>query len=197
MQQHDQSAWQRSAIETFTVPMCQTCRDSILHHWSSLQVLFSIAQQSNRAAHRVVHAVMDICIHCRSLLSVEEQTNRAHGSYMQWWAFAFTVEACFQLKNRQTEPTGRTCSDGHLHSLWKLAFSWRTDKQSPRVVHAEMGICIHCGSLLSVEEQTNRAHGSYMQWWAFAFTVEACFQLKNRQTEPTGRTCSGGHLHSL
>ena len=30
---------------------------------------------------------------------------------------AFTVEVCFQLKNRQTEPTGRTCSDSNLLAM--------------------------------------------------------------------------------
>ena len=32
-------------------------------------------------------------------------------------ALAFTVEVCFQLKNRQTEPTGRTCSDSNLLAM--------------------------------------------------------------------------------
>ena len=33
---------------------------------------------------------------------------------MQCPALAFTVDVCFQLKNRQTKPTGRTCSDSNL-----------------------------------------------------------------------------------
>ena len=32
-------------------------------------------------------------------------------------ALAFTVEVCFQLKNTQTEPTGRTCSDSNLLAM--------------------------------------------------------------------------------
>ena len=32
-------------------------------------------------------------------------------------ALAFTVEVCFQLKNRQTEATGGTCSDSNLLAL--------------------------------------------------------------------------------
>ena len=32
-------------------------------------------------------------------------------------ALAFTVEVCFQLKNRKTEATGGTCSDNHLLAL--------------------------------------------------------------------------------
>ena len=30
---------------------------------------------------------------------------------------AFTVDVCFQLKNRQTKPTGRTCSDSKLLAM--------------------------------------------------------------------------------
>ena len=30
---------------------------------------------------------------------------------------AFTVDVCFQLKNRQTKPTGRTCSDRNLLAM--------------------------------------------------------------------------------
>ena len=29
----------------------------------------------------------------------------------------FTVDVCFQLKNRQTKPTGRTCSDNNLLAM--------------------------------------------------------------------------------
>ena len=40
-----------------------------------------------------------------------------HRSFMQCPTLAFTVDVCFQLKNRQTKPTGRTCSDSNLLAM--------------------------------------------------------------------------------
>ena len=39
---------------------------------------------------------------------------------MQCPTLAFTVDVCFQLKNRQIEPTGRTCSDSNLLAMQVL-----------------------------------------------------------------------------
>ena len=36
---------------------------------------------------------------------------------MQCPTLAFTVDVCFQLNNRQTKPTGRTCSDSNLLAM--------------------------------------------------------------------------------
>ena len=36
---------------------------------------------------------------------------------MQCPTLAFTVDVCFQLKNRQTKPMGRTCSDSNLFAM--------------------------------------------------------------------------------
>ena len=47
--------------------------------------------------------------------------------------------------------TGRTCSVRHLHSPLTFAFSWRTDKQSPRVVHAVTATCLQCKFLLQLQ----------------------------------------------
>ena len=38
-------------------------------------------------------------------------------SYKQCPTLAFTVDVCFQLKDRQTKPTGRTCSDSNLLAM--------------------------------------------------------------------------------
>ena len=51
----------------------------------------------------------------------------------------------------------------HIHCKFFLelgADKWRR----PPVFHAVSDTCIHRWRLLSVEEQTNKAHGSYMQW---------------------------------
>ena len=51
----------------------------------------------------------------------------------------------------------------HIHCKFFLelgADKWRR----PQVFHAVSDTCIHRWRLLSVEEQTNKAHGSYMQW---------------------------------
>ena len=36
---------------------------------------------------------------------------------MQCPTLAFSVDVCFQLKNRQKNPTGRTCSDRNLLAM--------------------------------------------------------------------------------
>ena len=36
---------------------------------------------------------------------------------MQCPTLAFTVDVCFQLKNRQTKPMGRTCTDSNLLAM--------------------------------------------------------------------------------
>ena len=47
----------------------------------------------------------------------ERTSGGGHGSFMQCPTLAFTVDVCFQLKNRQTKPTGRTCSDSNLLAM--------------------------------------------------------------------------------
>ena len=67
----------------------------------------------------VFHAVSDTCIHRWRLLSVEEQTNKAHGSYMQW-----QQPACLQCKF--------------------LLHLQRWQAEEPRVVHVTTTTRIHC-----------------------------------------------------
>ena len=52
------------------------------------------------------------------------------------------------------EATGLSCSVRHLHSPLTFAFSWRTDKQSPRVVHAVTATCLQCKLFSTFAEVT-------------------------------------------
>ena len=137
----------------------------------------------------------------RPQISVEEQTEREP---IAWVLYDSNLHALRGLSNLELErrhlkeATGHTCSDQHV--------------DSPSVTFA------------FTKEQSNRAHGSYMQchsnlctatclhckWrrpWpqVFAqcptleFTVDVCFQLKNRQTKPrtTGHTCSDSNLLAM
>ena len=47
----------------------------------------------------------------------ERTSGGGHRSFMQCPTLAFTVDVCFRLKNRQTKPTGRTCSDSNLLAM--------------------------------------------------------------------------------
>ena len=49
------------------------------------------------------------------------------------------------------EVKGFTCSVRHLHSPLTFAFSWRTDKHSPQVVHAVTATCLQCKFLLQLQ----------------------------------------------
>ena len=47
----------------------------------------------------------------------ERTSGGGHGSFMQCPTLAFAVDVCFQLKNRQTKPKVRTCSDSNLLAM--------------------------------------------------------------------------------
>ena len=69
-----------------------------------------------------------------------------------------------------------------LLSLLKFAFSWRTEKQRPRVVHAVTTTCLHCK--YSFELQRRQAEDPrVVHAMTLAPAVENFFQLKNRQRE--------------
>ena len=64
---------------------------------------------------------------------------------MQWLTLAFTVDVCFQSKNRQTEPTGRTCTDSNLLAMQVfITVAEVTDRGATRVVHVTTTTRIHC-----------------------------------------------------
>ena len=78
----------------------------------------SVEKQTKRA-HRLDRKRSDSNLHPLQVLFGigSRQMDEATGRTWQRSALAFTVDVCFQLKNRQTEPTSRTCSDINLLAL--------------------------------------------------------------------------------
>ena len=94
----------------------------------------------------IVKAVTATYIHHKLFLELGADKWRrlrvVHGSDRH---LPFTVDVCFQLKNRQTEPTGRTCSDSNLLAMQVFILELqRRQGEEPRVVDVKTTTRIYC-----------------------------------------------------
>ena len=75
------------------------------------------------------------------------RTKRPH-----WLDRTTSTAILFGIGSGQVEDaTGLSCSVRYLHSPLTFAFGWRTDKQSPRVVHAVTATGLQCKFLLHLQ----------------------------------------------
>ena len=63
------------------------------------------------------------------------------------------MAATWVVEKRAEEPWVLNAMTLTLHSPLTFAFSWRTDKQSPRVVHAVTATCLQCKFLLHLQRR--------------------------------------------
>ena len=111
-------------------------------------------------------------------------------------AFAFTVAVCFQVKNRQTEHTGRTCSDNYPHCQYSFELQ-RRQAEDPCVVYA-----MTLASTVDDFFQLKNRQREPIAWVLYAVTAtfmhcKIFCELERRQLkEAMGRTCSDQHIQS-